>query len=391
MAEPFKNLLSPNLVDDMGKALARSAKSAGVPFDARRFTREAKSGLEVLELKGRALHVAMALEAALPESFDTIATILEGSLAPPATSDALGSLRSGPDGLAGWAVWPLTLVVEHTGFTHPKRALACLRELTMRFSSEWAIRAFVEHHPELTFKTLARWTRDPNLHVRRLVSEGTRPRLPWGQRLVSLVKDPSPTLPLLEALRDDPEEYVRRSVANHLNDIAKDHPDLVATLLADWMKGATKEREKLVRHASRSLVKAGHTNTLAVHGASEPFQGRASLSLEKAKLRMGDTLAFRVALTSTSKHEQRLVVDYVIHHVKKSGGTSPKVFKGWTFDLAANEARELRKSHKIVPITTRVYYAGTHALECVVNGRPVARADFDLRVAEGEGGGPRRA
>lgn len=390
MAEPFKNLVSPKLVDDMGKALARSAKSAGVPFDARKFTREAKSGLEDLELKARALHVATALRAALPESFDTIATLLEGSLAAPATTDALGSLRSGPDGLAGWAVWPLTLVVEHTGLTHPKRALACLRELTMRFSSEWAIRVFVEEHPELTFRTLARWARDPNLHVRRLVSEGTRPRLPWGRRLASLVRDPSPTLPLLEALRDDPEEYVRRSVANHLNDIAKDHPDLVAELLGAWMKGATKERAKLVRHASRSLVKAGHTSTLAVHGASEPFQGEASLTVEKSKLRMGDTLSFRIALTSTSKRAQRLVVDYVIHHVKKSGGTSPKVFKGWTFDLAANEARELRKGHKIVPITTRVYYAGTHAVECVVNGKPVARADFDLRVAEGEGGGPRR-
>ena len=146
MAEPFKNLVSPKLVDDMGKALARSAKAAGVPFDARKFTRDGKAGLESLELKARALHVATALRAALPESFDTIATVIEGSLAAPATSDALGSLRSGPDGLAGWAVWPLTLVVEHTGLTHPKRALACLRELTMRFSSEWAIRAFVERH-----------------------------------------------------------------------------------------------------------------------------------------------------------------------------------------------------------------------------------------------------
>lgn len=391
MAEPFKNLVSPKLVDDMGKALARSAKGAGVPFDARKFTTEAKRGLESLELKARAEHVATALRAALPTSFDTIATVLEGSLAAPATSDALGSLRSGPDGLAGWAVWPLTLVVERTGLTNPKRALACLRELTMRFSSEWAIRVFVEEHPELTFRTLARWARDPNLHVRRLVSEGTRPRLPWGRRLVSLVRNPSPTLPLLEALRDDPEEYVRRSVANHLNDIAKDHPDLVAELLAAWMKGATKERAKLVRHASRSLVKAGHTSTLAVHGASEPFQGRASLTVEKAKLRMGDALSFRVVLASTAKRAQRLVVDYVIHHVKKSGGTSPKVFKGWTLDLPPNETRELRKAHKIVPITTRTYYAGTHAVECVVNGKPVARADFELRVGEGEGGGPRRA
>ena len=148
----------------------------------------------------------------------------------------------------------------------PERALPTLAELTQRFTAEFAIRPFISRHPQPTLDTLARWVHDPSAHVRRLVSEGSRPRLPWGLRLQALVQDPSPTLPLLRALQDDPSAYVRRSVANHLNDIAKDHPDLVARWVGEHRAGASAERAALLRHASRTLIKKGHPEVLAAWG-----------------------------------------------------------------------------------------------------------------------------
>ncbi|WP_395173377.1 hypothetical protein [Roseibium alexandrii] len=171
------------------------------------------------------------------------------------------------------------------------------------------------------------WTQDPNVHVRRLVSEGTRPRLPWGMRLHRLIEDPSSTVPLLEALKDDREEYVRRSVANHLNDIAKDHPALVSDIAANWLKNATPQREKLVRHACRSLIKNGYEPALRAFGLNAPEIHLADLSIEREQVRFGSSLSFSVALKSTATRSQDLIIDYVLHFRKANGKLAPKVFK----------------------------------------------------------------
>ena len=167
----------------------------------------------------------------------------------------------------------------------PERALAALHALTQRFTAEFAIRPFIVHHPALVFATLQRWTTDPSPHVRRLVSEGSRPRLPWGLRLQALVHDPSPTLPLLAALQDDQSDYVRRSVANHLNDIAKDHPDLVVHWLEQHLPGATPQRRALLRHASRTLDQAGPRRALAAWGLGRPGAARHVLDVAPRRMR----------------------------------------------------------------------------------------------------------
>jgi 3-methyladenine DNA glycosylase AlkC len=292
----------------------------------------------------------------------------------------MGALANGAQGLAGWVVWPLGEFVARRGLDHPQRALAALHAMTQRFSAEFAIRPFIERHPALVFDTLHRWTRDPSPHVRRLVSEGSRPRLPWGLQLRQLVADPSPTLPLLEALQDDPSEYVRRSVANHLNDIAKDHPGRVADWLEQHLPGAGRERRALLRHASRSLIKRGDPRVLALWGVGAPLRGDAHLALSPATLQLGDTLALSVTLTSRARRPQPLLIDYAVHHVKADGRCSPKVFKGWTLELAAGETRALQKRHAIRPITTRRYFSGTHRVELQVNGRVMAEARFDLQA-----------
>jgi 3-methyladenine DNA glycosylase AlkC len=382
MAEPFKNFLGPAVVADMARHLQRAGAATGARFDARRFKALALDGLEALEMKARAQHLCNALERTLPDAFDAAADVMEAALASmePVEEAAPDNPAPRADGLAGWAVWPLTEYVARHGHADTPRALQALHAMTQRFTGEWAIRPFILREPELVFRTLRTWSTDASPHVRRLVSEGSRPRLPWGMVLKPLVEDPSPTLPLLLTLMDDKSPYVRRSVANHLNDIAKDHPHLVEAWLREHLPSASTERLALLRHASRTLVKRGHSGVLTALGVGERFKGRATLTASPRKLHVGESLALQATLVSTARQAQRLAIDYAVHHVKANGSTSPKVFKGWTFELGPGETRSLAKRHSLRPITTRSYYPGEHRIELIVNGQPVAEAGFKLAV-----------
>ena len=376
MAEPFKLLLNAPLVALAASHFARVAPG----FDADAFSAQASLGLDALELKARAMQIADALEARLPADFDQAADLIEAALAPAPDHQRLGELRSGADGLAGWILWPVGDYIARRGLARPDRALATLHALTQRFTAEFAIRPFLVQHPALSFATLARWASDPSAHVRRLVSEGSRPRLPWGLRLQALVIDPSPTLPLLRTLQDDPSEYVRRSVANHLNDIAKDHPALVAQWLAEHLPSAPPPRRALLRHASRSLIKSGDLAVLQAWGLGEAFGGHATLQLSAATVTVGDSLQLTVQLHSNTQAPQRLAIDYAVHHVKAGGHSTAKVFKGWVLALAPGETRQLVKRHSLKAITTRRYHPGVHALDLRINGQVVAEAGFTLAL-----------
>ena len=376
MTEPFRLLLDPVVVRAIGAHLQRVMPA----FERERFESQALSGLDELELKARAMQIADALETALPAAFADGAAVVVAALAPVIDGEDLGSLQTGPEGLAGWALWPLGEWVARRGLDDPQRALQSLHALTQRFTAEWAIRPLLLRHPALVFATLRRWCDDPSPHVRRLVSEGSRPRLPWGMQLRPLIADPTPTLPLLAALQDDPSPYVRRSVANHLNDIAKDHPAVVADWLQRHLPEASAERRALLRHASRSLIKAGDAAVLAAWGQGAALEGRAALAVTPAQITLGERVGLSATLTSLSRRPQALVVDYVVHHVKANGSTSPKVFKGWNLTLSPGETRTLVKQHAVRPITTRVYYPGAHRVDLQVNGAVVASTVFDLRV-----------
>jgi len=376
MAEPFKNKINAGVVRQMRRQLTR----AWPDFDGARFEKRALAGLEALALKARAQHLCDALEATLPQDFEAAAAILEASLAPVRGDEEPGALVAGDAGLAGWAVWPLTEYVARRGLAAPQRALRALHAMTQRFTAEWAIRPFIVAHPVLVFDTLQRWTGDASPHVRRLVSEGSRPRLPWGLQLKGLIADPSPTLPLLAALQDDPSEYVRRSVANHLNDIAKDHPALVASWLECHLAGAPPPRRALLRHASRTLIKRGDARVLQAWGLGRRFAGEAALTLSARRVAVGETFTLTLSLRSIARRAQQLVVDYAVHHVKAHGHTTAKVFKGWTIELAPGESRELAKRHSMREVSTRRYHAGRHALDVRINGRVVAEANFELHL-----------
>ncbi|MDM7944243.1 MAG: DNA alkylation repair protein [Hydrogenophaga sp.] len=377
--EPFKNLINAGTVATTGLHLQRAWSG----FDRARFEALAGHGLDALELKARMLQLADALHATLPGHFDTACGVLEASLAPPLPLDARGepvglTTAAASTGLSGWVIWSMGEFVARQGLHDVPRALACLHALTQRSTAEFAIRPFIQQQPEAVWPVLARWAQDPSVHVRRLVSEGSRPRLPWGLRLQALVSDPAPALPLLRALQDDPSSYVRRSVANHLNDIAKDHPALVAGWVKEHLIGAGPERSALLRHASRGLIKQGHAPTLAAWGLARGLEGQASLALSDQRAAVGGEIGLRVVLQSAARQAQPLEIDYAVHHVRANGSTSPKVFKGWKLTLAAGEQRVLAKRHSLRPVTTRTLYPGTHRIEVLVNGVALAQTSFEL-------------
>lgn len=369
----MKDGLGAKAVQRMAESLKRTVPG----FPKPQFIAEAMDGIEELELKDRVRYLIRVLNTYLPEDFEE-------------TGDILIRLKdrwlSGDpdDNLCGFAAWPVIDYVGEHGLAHPDKALEVLRELTSMFSAEFSIRPFIIEHFDLTFQTLERWTADPDEHVRRLVSEGSRPRLPWGKRLPQLIADPSTVLELLEKLKDDPSEYVRRSVANNLNDISKDHPEKVLALCRRWQKGASPERQWIIRHATRTLVKAGHPAVFGLLGYTEnPQLDVQSVDVSPKAIQLGEAIEFEVTLQSTSASAQSIVIDYAIHHMKSNGQTSPKVFKFRTVNLAPGETMCLTRRHAIKPITTRKYYPGEHAVEILINGNPFGKAGFTL--SEGKG------
>ncbi|MCX2724325.1 DNA alkylation repair protein [Roseibium salinum] len=375
--EPFKNNLSPDLVICLADHLSRHVE----PFDKASYKTEILAQLDHLELKERARLIADVTARHLPGDLGERFAVLEAILHP--MTEVGFDRGSDGKGIRGWGMMPLGMIVADCGLDDFESSFALLKEMTKRATAEFDVRPFLARDQERALAIMAPWVNDPSVHVRRLVSEGTRPRLPWGMRLKRLIEDPAPTLPLLEALKDDPEDYVRRSVANHLNDIAKDHPDLVAEIAARWLKGADANREKLVRHACRSLVKHGHEGTLKALGLNPPKIAVLGPAVDVTEIRYGDAVAFKVDLTSTCVAPQDLVLDYLIHFRKANGSMAPKVFKWKKLRLAPGETISLSREHTIRPITTRVYYGGTQAVSLRINGQDYGYSEFQLRMPMG--------
>ena len=350
----------------MGEQLA----SHWSAFDRDGFVSAAADNLESLELKERSNQIVQALATFLPDDFEYAASVILASLAPEGDENG--------QGLTGWAIMPMTHYVGAYGLRHFDLAMNLQKEMTKRFSAEFGIRFLILDDSERALAMMQEWTQDADHHVRRLASEGTRPRLPWAMQLPDFIADPAPLMPLLEALKDDESEYVRRSVANNLNDIAKDHPDLVADIAKRWLKNASPQRQKLVRHACRTLIKQGHTKTLSALGYGPPEVKLEYLNLLTPKVEFGEALQFEVSLTSTAKRSQPLIVDYVIHHRKANGSTSPKVFKWKTIGLKDSATHVATRKHAIRKITTRTYYPGMHGLEMLVNGVSMGECEFEL-------------
>ncbi len=366
----MKHLLGADAVVTLSRALSCVIEN----FPQEQFVTDAMAGLEVLELKQRVAHLIHILADYLPEDFSQAAAIL---LAVKQYWDV--SDQGEPWG--SFTAWPLIDYVAVYGLDQPKTALKVLKTLTPLFSSEFAIRPFIDLHYGITYQQLMLWATDSDEHVRRLASEGSRPRLPWAKRLTQFCDNPDPIFAILEQLKDDASLYVRKSVANNLNDIAKDHPTKVIKLCQSWSVDASTERQWLIRHALRTLVKAGHQDAFILLGYCKNPQVKLSqLKLIETSVVLGNFLEIEASLQSESLKIQKLVIDYRIHHVKANGSRTSKVFKWKNITLHGQQTIALSKRHPFKTITTRKYYAGAHVVELLINGVSYASAEFELRL-----------
>lgn len=354
--------------------LSRNLAMGQATFDARGFESAAADGLETLELKARVAHVARAMTRYLPEDFPTalagICRSIEGWDRGPQS-----------DSLRGFASWPVFVYVAEQGTEHPQISLDALRDLTHLFTAEFAVRPFVLANQGLAMRAVDQWTSHPSDQVRRLASEGIRPRLPWAGRLPVFQKNPTPVLRILDKLKDDESEYVRRSVGNCLADLAVDNADQVVETCNTWMKGASPQRRWIIKRGTRNLIKSGHPGVWSLHGYTAAPQIRVDcLRIEPQSVSLGEKFEIQFELHSKSKDSQRLVVDFVVHHVKASGKTSSKVFKWSELSLAAGKAVKFTKTHAFRDISTRVYYPGPHRVEVQINGERYSEAAVQLKL-----------
>jgi 3-methyladenine DNA glycosylase AlkC len=364
MAAPLKDKVDRAVVED----LASSVVEVEPDFDAEAFVADLVPVLDDLEFKARIEVIARRLGAGLSEDYR-------------AALDTVVAVARAEPPLDGFAAWALCTFVEVFGVKDPEASLPAMEHLTKRASCEFAVRPFLKHHWEIAQAQLELFTGNNHEAVRRLPSEGSRPRLPWGMGVPRLIEHPEPGLALLDRLRHDRSPTVRRSVANHLNDVARDHPDLVLDLARRWASEDPPVDAAMISHGLRTLVKTGHAEALEILG----FTTRAEVevlefTVAPEAVGMGDHIQLDASLRSTGSSSQRLVIDFVIHHVNASGATSPKVFKWTKLDLAPDETVMMRKRRLIQQASTRTYRPGSHRVELKVAGTVVAEAAFDVDV-----------
>lgn len=331
--------------------------------DVQNFIGRAGEGLAGRSIMQRLRHLAICLHETLALDFLETLPILR-ALAPRIEH--------------GFASMILPEYVALYGQAHFDEAMAALAFFTTFGSSEFAVRHFLLSDQARALAIMTTWSTDDNHHVRRLASEGSRPRLPWSFQLRALVADPAPSATILENLRADDCLYVRKSVANHLNDISKDHPGIVLEKLASWDR-SHKHTGWIARHALRTLIKQGDAGALALIGVSGKTDVLLdSFSVTPDQVRLGQRIVIELVLTSTSAETQQLEVDYAVHYARKSGVAARKVFKFKQLLLAPRATARPAISQTIRDFSTRKHHPGFHRIELLVNGVNLANAGFEL-------------
>ncbi|WP_438482857.1 DNA alkylation repair protein [Oleiharenicola lentus] len=345
------------------RAMAKLLADEYPQFDQKKFLALALDGLAELTLIQRMRRMTEAMRATLPADYPAAITILD---------------KVGPRIGHGFVSITLCDFVSVYGHDHFELSMAALGRYTQLGSAEFAIREFIKRDHPKTLAVMTKWSRHENEHLRRLASEGTRPRLPWSFRLAALQADPLIAWPILDALKTDESLYVRKSVANHLNDISHQHPEWLFKRLATW-DASHPHTAWIIKRALRTLIKRGDPRALAMIGATAGAKVAVEqFKLTPARVKIGGEINFSFELTSKAKVAQRLVIDYVVHYMKKAGETSPKVFKLKEITLATGESLPLSKRHRLQELSTRKHHPGTHRLEVMVNGVVQVAGEFIL-------------
>jgi len=359
MPEPLKN----NLNYDSIREFALAVQSAYAPFQVDEFLKSTVNETwDGLELKARGRQLTLNLGKHLPPDYKT----------------AIEILYKVSDIYKGWGLFSFPDFVEIFGQDEDNWdvSIAALAKFTEKTSSEFAVRPFIIKHQQRMMAQMSLWSKSENEHHRRLSSEGCRPALPWATAMNSFKKDPSPILPILEQLKTDPSLYVRKSVANNLNDISKTHPDLVIKIAKDWL-GKDERTDWIVKHACRTLLKNGNREALALFGLDNSSAVVSGFALETAVISIGETLTFSFLIQA--KEDTKVRLEYGVDYVKSSGKRNRKIFKISEITLKKDDKKSYSKNHSFADVSTRKHYAGTHSITLIVNGSENGTLDFELK------------
>ena len=363
MPDLLKNMYNP----DSLREFALHVQSAYSSFQVDAFLNSTMDETwESLELKARGRQICVNLRKYLPADYRVAIGILDNVVAkcsdffPMVLSDYVEVYGQDEE---NWDI-----------------SMGALERYTQYGSSEFAVRPFIIKHEHRMMAQMAAWAKHENEHVRRLASEGCRPALPWAVALNSFKKDPTPVLPILEQLKNDPSQYVRQSVANNLNDISKTHPELVARLAKSWY-GENEFTNRVVKHGCRTLLKQGNRDVLAIFGYHDA--GSLDLSgfaLAPALIAIGDNITFSFAIKAKEATKVRL--EYGVDYVKANGKRNRKIFQLSEIALKQNEKKTYARKHSFADLSTRRHYPGTHAITLIVNGAQRRTLDFELIKTE---------
>lgn len=363
-APKLKDFFLPHVISDIGDRM----QSVHAPFDTKTFVATVlEPGWDDLTFTARSRHIADALWSGIDLEVEATLAVLMAAL-PSELDDPEGVLNE------GFWLWPFGDAIAAYATDHVSAGLDACENLTKCFTSEFAVRPFLARYPEALDRVEV-WAQDPSEHVRRLASEGTRPRLPWATRLDLPVDR---VLDVLSKLRNDPSLYVRRSVANHLNDLAKVDSDRIVTLLESWHAEGVEETTWIVRHAMRNHLKNGDPRVLALFGYQPAVVDVVDLAIAPQSVSIGEAVSINFDLLEQAGKPQKLMVDLVIGYMKSNGSISPKVFKFKDFELGPRHTESCTKKLGMIIRSTRALYPGEHSVTVRVNGADLATTTFHL-------------
>lgn len=368
MPEPLKNIFSRPLIEPF----ARQVQKTWSPFPVQPFLDQLlDEHWEPLELKQRIRRISHVLREHLPAEYPAALDVV--------LKTTQHYLDTQGENLSFFYIF-LPDFVETHGVDYPDASIPALETITRFSSAEFAVRPFLLRYPERMYAQMLEWSAHSSPMVRRLSSEGIRPRLPWGMGVPALKRDPSPILPILERLKNDPAETVRRSVANNLNDIAKDHPQLVLEMAGRWL-GTSPETDWVVRHACRGLLKKGNAAALAHFGFQHDVEGLEVSDLRfSEQVRVGDRFEFSFSVKNTAGQPAQVRLEYGIEYQTLSGKISYKVFKIKELELKPGQVDAVSRHQRFQDFTTRKHYPGAHRLKILVNGKSLAEGVFEVVV-----------
>lgn len=321
------------------------------------------------ELKQRMKHIAFVLSHFLPADFAKAAKLIQQIIK---KSKEVGFTEAGIEFMF------LPEYIEVYGIGRFDTAVKTIESVTQFTSCEFAVRPFIIKHGDKMINQMIQWSLHEDYKVRRLASEGCRPRLPWAMTLPELKKNPTPILPILENLKSDPSEWVRRSVANNINDIAKDNPQLVIEIAQRW-KGLSRETDAIIKHGCRTLLKNGQSEILEYFELTSDNELEVTnVEIENNKVRIGDALEFSFTVRNQNSTPRKVRIEYAISYLRQNGSHSRKVFKISERYMGANEKLRLRRKQSFRKITTRKFYSGMQRLSIIINGREKITKKFWL-------------